>query len=816
VNLKSHKGIEEKKRKSTAFIAFALIAIMAFSPIQSSRAHHVNNIVSFTISSLSTSVQANLTRVPEEVYSWQPALVFAHVVGNYSEVKLNVSVSISATLKRDDQVIWSNLSSYAYSTRMLPVSWAFGWYVTAILGLPAKTLQWEGIIYAYTLNIRSEVTYTLAVDDEAVDTGGYVVFEGEVARIMPPLVLATVYDVLYDRSILDETLGLGPKGWVAGSEETVKALIVAFDDKGLKGINNVTFEYKVKDNPWTQVSIYEDSIMQTVNGFIGNLNTLLQGIEEVVKVIKPDFDLPELLLPLMVAYAEIPPWPAGNYVMFRANATDVDENTFTSPTGFYYVVNKQSDVRVLLIDPHVRLWLLKENIKQLSETFKQNVDYGLPTNVIANMTFVNKIADVIKKYGVTPFHRWELLGKYYNLYIAYPSKRIVDLLKNQTEGGFEPHVITLSNLWLGLEKREFWDWDLKDTIVDGKSVLEHIIQYVKQRHVGVIATHGTLSDWAVWLSCTNHYKVGSRGHVGDKIEDLDVMNEKTVASLLGMPQLALWEFVRDEVAKYLCSIPQLQPVGCAVGSIPLQVPFIPLNQSFSVTPEGMNHPILQDLPEEFEVAIPSIYNEFGFEAYTQVGWQLAMPTGSAYLAWQRANQTRQLAEQLVNKLAKLTENATDGDVLSENASRILDSLRWGLKRLYKSVVSANITDMSFNITLNLPNLGLTNLTLDIDYRKLLGFLPAKTVAVSKDWLAAIITHDKYWDQNGYRAVYFSFEPEASNSSVAEKLLVNAIEWVKQWQYLPITKLLIGLTPYLVTLFASTASSWLRKAATRLR
>jgi len=221
-------------------ITIMLITMVVFPPIISINADQTTN-TSTTISSLSTNVQASLKRVPEEVYSWQSALVFAHVVGNYSEVKLNVTVSVNATFKRDGQVFWSTLYSYAYSMTMLPVSWAFEWYVTAIPGLPAKTFQWEGIIYVYTLNIGSDVTYTLLVDDEAVDTGSYVVLKRRVTGLMPPVVLATVYDVRYDRSILNETLGLGPKGWVAGSEETVKALIVAFDDKGLKGINNVTF-----------------------------------------------------------------------------------------------------------------------------------------------------------------------------------------------------------------------------------------------------------------------------------------------------------------------------------------------------------------------------------------------------------------------------------------------------------------------------------------------------------------------------------------------------------------------------------------------
>jgi len=764
------------------FVAITLITMLTFSPILSIKALRMSD-ASFTISSFSMSVQASLTRVPEEVYAWQPALIFAQVVGDFESIKLDVMVDVNLTINGNQPV---NLPPYSTSFPLLP--WSSSWYVTAIPGLPANTTD---LLLGKKATISSAVSYKLIVDSVEKASGNYIVKQGIPQLKKPPIVVTMVYSALQDRKILEETMGLGPRGWVTGFGENVKALIVAFDDMGLDP-DKVSFEYSISSEGWVKVAPNSDPLMGIVQRLVGDINQAIQIIKNYIQIWIPSFDLPQVYLPLSIYNATIPGQTVGNYVKFRANATDVDGNNFTSPMGFYYVVNKASGPRVLIVDPHVKLWLLQQNIEQMLNVLKQHSSYNLPADFTGNMTLTARISEALEKYGVVPFHHWELLGKYYNLYIAYPDERIVDLLKNQTEGGFEPHIITLSNLWLGLQNYEFWDWDLRDTVVDGKSVLEHVIQYVKQHHAGVVATHGTLSDWVVWLSCTNHYKVGSRGHVGDTIEDFDVMNETTLASLLGMPQLALWEFVRDEIAKILCANPQLQPLGCAVGSLPLQVPFIPLNQSFSATPEGANHPILQGLPEEFEVAIPSIYNEFGFKAYTQVGWQLAMPEALAYLAWHWANETRPLAERLVNKLTNLTENATNGNVLSENASRILDSLEWGLERLYKAIVSANISGTSFNMTLDLPNLGLMNLTRDIDYRKLLQLLPAKAVAVSKDWLAAIIAYDKYWDQNGYRAAYFSFEPEASNSSVAEKLLVNTVEWVRQWQYKPITEFLGNL------------------------
>jgi len=728
----------------------------------------------------STSASYTLIRTPKTVYSMQAALIFAEVQGAFASISLLTTITLS--LLKDGSVI-SDSESVTINLPMLPIPQSSGWYATSIPGLPATSKK--GIIS--TWRVSSYVKYSLLVDGVEVASDNYTVVEGMAER-NPPLIFATVYDVLRNPALFKTTLGLGPEGWRIAANEQLKTLIVAMDSEGVKDVN---FEFSVNGGAWNTSTPIPDTLMVPIDDMINKLNDIIDRINNIPSELPK---LPTVDFSIKVYNANILGQPAGSYVMFRANATDIDGNRATSPSGFYFVVNETSNVRILIVDPHVKLWLLRENVKQLLKALKNHISYQVPSSIIGNMSVVNKIADLIDKYGVVPFHHWETLGKHYNFYIAWPDETLVNLLKSEAQGGFQPDVIYLSNLWLGFNGTgvEHWNWDLRDIEVDGKPVLEHLVNYVKQRHAGFIASHGTLSDWVVWLSYTNHYKVGSRGHVGDEIQDFDVMNEKTVASLLGMPQLALWEFVRDEVAKILCANPVLQPLGCAVGSLPLQVPFIPLNQSFSATPEGANHPILQGVPEEFEVEIPSIYNEFGFKAYTQVGWQLAMPKALAYLAWYRPNETRPLAEQLVNKLSKLTENATAREVLSENASRILDSLEWGLERLFKAIASANITGTSFDMTLDLPNLGFMNLTRDIDYRKLLQLLPAKAVAVSKDWLAAIIAHDKYWDQNGYRSAFFSFEPEASNSSVAEKLLVNTVEWVRQWQYQPITELLGNL------------------------
>ena len=78
------------------------------------------------------------------------------------------------------------------------------------------------------------------------------------------------------------------------------------------------------------------------------------------------------------------------------------------------------------------------------------------------------------------------------------------------------------------------------------------------------------------------------------------------------------------------------------------------------------------------------------------------------------------------------------------------------------------------------------------YEKLLQLLPVKLVALSKDGLSAIIAHDKYWDQKGYRAAYFAFEAEAVEGEIAEKLLTQAVNWTMQWSFKNVTELLGNL------------------------
>jgi len=742
-----------------------------------------------------------LVRVPVEVSSSQPVFVFAYVPSG-SVVELEVSVSI--TFSTNTTLLTPPIQGVekSYRMRMTPIPWSPNWFVTQIPGLPAKTWVFSAKLpltlktVSVAFSVSSRVVYKLIVDGTTVASDSYVVKELEVKQRLPPIVYAFVYEALNNISILNETLGLAPHGWVLGEVMPLKIMITAFDESSAPEIG---FEYRVGEGTWTSAPVSDSSIMDDLKSFINDVSNAIKTVEDWVKQYSPGIEVSRPVQGVRLAEAIIPPQPAGTYVMFRAIARDADGNTMLSPMGLYYTVKVVSDTRILILDPHVMLWLLQENLEELGALMRTGIDYKVFNEITLGLSRELNISKNIVAYGLVQFHHWEYLGKYYNLYISWPRREVVDILKS-----FRPSVIILSSLILGARGADLWNWDLRDITVSGRSLLEHIIDYVKQSHAGVIATHGTLSDEIAWLSCESRAKVGARGHVGYDLRDVNILNETTVATLLGMPELALWEYVRDEVAKALCNLskaleatqPQLAPVVMAtaltVGSTPLQVPHVPWDGKLKLTPEAKD--LGWDLPEEFEIEMPVLLSKYGFKAYTEVGWQLALPRAIAYVAWDNASKVRMDISKLVNRLAILYENITGRVVKAPELGMYFDrAVDHGLRGFYRGLNSAVIRGLRLNISIPVPELGkAVNLSIDIGRDTLLNLLqrlPVKIVALSPNGLAGIVVHDKFWDSQGYRAVYISFEVEAAGGGAAEKILVNAVEWVKKWQYRDVTELL---------------------------
>jgi len=196
------------------------------------------------------------------------------------------------------------------------------------------------------------------------------------------------------------------------------------------------------------------------------------------------------------------------------------------------------------------------------------------------------------------------------------------------------------------------------------------------------------------------------------------------------------------------------------------------------------------------VEMPTLLREYGFKAYTEIGWQLALPRALAYVAWNSSYEARGRFSVLRDRLSTLIRNITGGVVdEAELKSHLSRALEGGLRDFYRSLNAARVRGSVFNISVPI-GVGISlNISIDVGREILLNILqrmPVKIIALSPDGLAGIVVHDKFWDPNGYRAVYFSFEVEAAYGDVAEKLLVNAVEWVKKRQFRDVTELLGGI------------------------
>ncbi len=62
------------------------------------------------------------------------------------------------------------------------------------------------------------------------------------------------------------------------------------------------------------------------------------------------------------------------------------------------------------------------------------------------------------------------------------------------------------------------------------------------------------------------------------------------------------------------------------------------------------------------------------------------------------------------------------------------------------------------------------------------YMPVKVVAISDDYLAGVIVHNEWFREKGIRAVYITFEPEASSDAAAWKLIDNSVTWASKFEY----------------------------------
>jgi len=197
----------------------------------------------------------------------------------------------------------------------------------------------------------------------------------------------------------------------------------------------------------------------------------------------------------MINEATIPKQGSDKIIFFYANATDYEGNSRKSPIGLYYIDNENSLLKILIINPHVKINLIKNTING----YRYTVD-----EIEFPEKFLNKTSN---------FHYWNIISNNYDFYITEPNNELSNILNES-----QLNVILLSSLSLGYKEAELLDWDIGDY----NDQMKKLIEYVKNKHAGIIVTQGTLSDFVYWKNPDNTIKIGSKEHIGYKLEQINM------------------------------------------------------------------------------------------------------------------------------------------------------------------------------------------------------------------------------------------------------------------------------------------------------
>ncbi len=532
---------------------------------------------------------------------------------------------------------------------------------------------------------------------------------------------------------------LHPKYFVSTGYE-VSTLVI---DDGK--IEKAILQYKVNDGDWKSIEMQkETTILDEFKKMLDKFSTL-PGDYGVYK-------------------AKIPSQSPGSEIWYRVIAYDKSGKSWESVMG-YYIVPNLNGKKVLIYDPSMEAYFLKENLKRFKEMSNQYKLYKYSQTVeIDNLIKKAELFDKYDKY-VIPKHNWNVLAENYNIIIATNPKEVKDLLNE-----FKPKVVVISNVWL-------YPWELSN------STQEKLIKYLRDVNGGLIVTHGGIYDQVIYKSPDEKYKVGVIDHVGYDLEDYNI--DKTKLSLaLGLDLAPATEYIKFLTADTLYQYDEYREIAYIIGSTPLFVPYVPFSGSMKVI---HNHPILEGISKEFQVNIPSAYKECGFNGYTLVGWQFFMPSEIARNVKNAGETTKERGKKVLKRIKEF-EREFAGKSYNENLKisyAIYRGIKVGEKEINMNIIGKIHGKKIKPITIDKKDEEFNKFMEKVRLLKEFGdiFL-ARTIAISDDNLAGIVVNDECYRKDGIRAVYFSFEAEAGKDENSKKLLKNAVEWASNFKYNP--------------------------------
>lgn len=537
-------------------------------------------------------------------------------------------------------------------------------------------------------------------------------------------------------------------------------------------IERVSLFYKVNDSSWKEVQ------MEKKQGEI--LKDLLNNF----KVLPNVYGLYK---------GQIPPQQAGSEVWYKIVAIDKAGNKFESIPR-YYIVDKPSGKRVLIIDPSYPMWYGKTLIPWIQDLLRQiEENYPLNSPIKVKIQEILENVTIAKEYGeyIFPKHYWNVLARNYHI-------RIITKFDYQELSSFKPKVVILSNIWLN-------PWQISPE--DQKK----LIRYLRMHNGGLIVTHGTLYDQIIYQSPEKQIEIGVPKHVGNistlfegarlpqitsdqDICDIIMSNHETLATVLGFKLAPLVEHGKKVLADTIFKAPAPDPatlavkqgVAITIGSTPLFPVYIPFSGKLHTREE---HPILSNLPSTFEIEIPSAYKRIGKKGYTLFGWQFVLPSELIHRSREKWRNIKNESKEFLSKVSEYQER-----ILGVSPLKFQENALGG--ELIDSTLKLQFGENNFTIEIlgNKTSIPLPKEVLEKGrILKLIGELGlAKAIAISDDGRAGIIVKDEPYLQCGIRTVYFTFEVEAGIDENSHKLLENAVEWASNFEYRPILRRVIIL------------------------
>ena len=496
-------------------------------------------------------------------------------------------------------------------------------------------------------------------------------------------------------------------------------------------------------------SFYTKINEEIINSIESSLNQLIQ------------LSIPKIKTPLGIYTIVLNP-DIGTFITYRAKAKDIYGNIAMSFTSLCYIYNSSSSVKVLIIDPHIKLRLIQENTKYLKEFIALAKSYGITNEFLTPYSKYLEVSKLIPRYRSIHFHHWEYLGEKYQIKIVEPNEDIVKELQS-----YKPNVIILSNLYLGFNKFDLLNWDLTTKTYNNCSILKYLLNYIRENHVGLIVTHGTLSEFSLLLNSTE-FKIFSEGYIAPDFNDINLIIHESLANALGLSPLSLYKYIKNQIIYTFTDDKYLAP---------MQILWVPWNGSLIPTYDART--LNWYIPDE-PIVIPNPYMHISneFRAYTQIGWQLGFNSSIVEKALMNTMKYRDFIASNYGDLLRLITNNTNiqkyiSMIINLSITNTIPLLQNALSNMniYNDLIIINISQIYIKIPFTRQLL-----------KSIIDSQALRIIAISPDYKAGIIAYDRYWDfEHGYRAIYFSFEVEAGIGNAAKILLQQAIEWCNNWR-----------------------------------